>query len=204
MTQTPTDFEGAEFLRTRRMVLRGLRIADIPDLTALNADADVARWSLDPCPTDYFGVARSVVGANQCYLAQPGLGAWHASDLGGRFIGLFTLAHSTETGEVEIGTRLLPSVWGRLYPIEGGRALCAHAFGTLALDRILGMCHPQNVAVPAILRRLGFAADGEAPYFGGRALRFVLERDVWRSHGDAGPATAKQDRRANGRDPGKV
>jgi len=189
LTSARTDFEGAEFLRTRRMVLRGLRLADIPALTALNADADVARWSLDPCPTDYFGVAKTVLGANECYVMQPGLGAWHASDRDGRFIGLFTLAHSLETGDIEIGTRLLPSAWGRLYPVEGGRALCAHAFGTLRLDRILGMCHPQNLAVPAILRRLGFVADGDGPYFGGRASRFVLEREAW-SRGRKGHATA--------------
>lgn len=181
MTTTPTDFEGAEFLRTRRLVMRGLKMADIPALIALNADEDVARWSLDPCPKDYFGVARIVIRANECYLLHPGLGMWHASDTDGRFVGLFTLAPSSETGEIEIGTRLLPSTWGRLYPIEGGRALCEHAFGTLRLPRIVGMCHPNNVAVPAILRRLGFAADGEAPYYGGRALRFVLDAATWSS-----------------------
>lgn len=179
MTSAPTDFDGAEFLRTRRMVLRGLRMADIPALTALNADQDVRRWSLDPCPTDYFGIAKVVIRANESYLLHPGLGAWHASAADGGFIGIFTLARSAETGEIEIGTRLLPSAWGRLYPVEGGRALCEHGFGTLRLDRIVGMCHPDNAAVPAILRRLGFVADGRAPYYGTEGLRFVLEREAW-------------------------
>lgn len=180
--QPSHDFEGAEFLRTRRLVLRGLRMADIPAFMALNADEEVSRWSLDPCPTDYFGVAKMVIRANESYLLRPGLGAWHASDVEGRFVGLFTLAAREGDGVVEIGTRLHPSAWGRLYPIEGGRALCEHAFTNLQLPQVVGMCHPQNAAVPAILRRLGFSADGETDdYFGGRALRYVLRRDVWLS-----------------------
>lgn len=176
----PHDFEGAEFLRTRRLVLRGLRMADIPAFMALNADEEVSRWSLEPCPKDYFGVAKMVIRANESYLLRPGLGAWHASDVAGRFVGLFTLAARDEDGVIEIGTRLHPAVWGRLYPVEGGRALCEHAFATLQLPQVLGMCHPQNVAVPAILRRLGFSLDGETDdYFGSRALRYVLRRDDW-------------------------
>jgi RimJ/RimL family protein N-acetyltransferase len=178
--QNPHDFEGAEFLRTRRLVLRGLRMADIPAFMALNADEDVSRWSLEPCPKDYFGVAKMVIRANESYLLRPGLGAWHASDVDGHFVGLFTLVAREEGGPVEIGTRLHPSVWGRLYPVEGGRALCEHAFTTLDLPQVVGLCHPHNAAVPAILRRLGFSADGETDdYFGGRALRYVLRRDDW-------------------------
>jgi RimJ/RimL family protein N-acetyltransferase len=177
---SPHDFEGAEFLRTRRLVLRGLRMADIPAFMALNADEAVSRWSLEPCPKDYFGVAKMVIRANESYLLQPGLGAWHASDVDGKFVGLFTLVAREEGGPVEIGTRLHPSTWGRLYPVEGGRALCEHAFTTLQLPKIVGLCHPQNAAVPAILRRLGFSPDGETDdYFGGRAQRYVLRREDW-------------------------
>lgn len=181
--QPSHDFDGAEFLRTRRLVLRGLRMADIPAFMALNADEEVSRWSLDPCPKDYFGVAKVVIRANESYLLRPGLGAWHASDAAGNFVGMFTLAAREEDGVVEIGARLHPSTWGRLYSVEGSRALCEHAFATLQLPQVVGLCHPQNAAVPAILRRLGFSPDGETDdYFGGRALRYVLRREDWLAH----------------------
>lgn len=180
--QAEHDFPGAQFLRTRRLVLRGLRLADVPALLALNRDSEVSRWSLDPCPTDYYGVAGMIFRANHLYLTQPGLGVWHASDLEGRFIGIFTLATREGDSVVEIGTRLHRSAWGRLYPIEGGRALCEHAFTTLRVPQVAGLCHPGNLAVPAILRRLGFAQDGEADYFGGRAQRYVLQREAWLEH----------------------
>jgi RimJ/RimL family protein N-acetyltransferase len=175
-----SDFPARPFLSTRRLCLRELCLADIPSLTAMNADADVARSLVEPCPTDYLGIAKIIFHANACYLTRPGLGVWHASDHDGRFVGVFSLMPIEGSDDVEIGTRLSPWTWGRLYPIEGGRALCAHAFETVGLSRLIGLFHPDNVAVPAILRRLGFTADGETLHFGNRALRFVLPREEWR------------------------
>jgi len=173
------DFPARPFLRTHRVVLRELCLADIPALIAMNRAERVARWLVEPCPTDYFDVAGLVFRANACYLDRPGLGVWHASDHAGRFIGVFSLMPIEGSADIEIGTRLQPDAWGRLYPIEGGRALCAHAFETVGLPRLLGLCHPDNRAVPAILRRLGFMAAGETLHFGHRALRFVLQREDW-------------------------
>ncbi|MEP7042826.1 MAG: GNAT family N-acetyltransferase [Dokdonella sp.] len=179
------DFPARPFLRTSRLRLRELCLADIPQLTAMNADADVARSLVEPCPTDYFGVAKTIFHANACYLTRPGLGVWHASDHEGHFVGVFSLMPIEGCDEVEIGTRLCPRTWGRLYSIEGGRALCTHAFDTVGLSQLLGLCHPENSAVPAILRRLGFVLDGETLHFGNRALRFVLRRDEWRRRQNA-------------------
>ncbi len=196
--QPATDFPGAEFLHTRRMSLRGLRLADVAALTALNADPEVARWLLEPIETDYFGIAKVVFRANELYLARPGLGAWRADDDEGRFLGIFSLMPLEGSEEIEIGTRLNRFAWARLLAVEGGRALCAHAFTNLGLPRLAGLCHPRNVAVPAILRRLGFVANGEAQYHGKTALRFVLERQEWRkrqtvSLNDTGAETPAQE-----------
>ena len=184
-TALANDFPARPFLSTRRLRLRELCLGDIPALTAMNANADVARSLVEPCPTDYLGVARIIFHANACYLTRPGLGVWHASDLEGRFVGVFSLMPIEGSDEVEIGTRLCPRTWGRLYPIEGGRALCAHAFETVGLPRLLGLCHPDNRAVPAILRRLGFTAAGETLHFGHRALHFVLQREAWYAQPDS-------------------
>jgi RimJ/RimL family protein N-acetyltransferase len=192
-TASSSDFPARPFLSTRRLHLRELCLADIPSLTAMNADADVARSLVEPCPIDYLGVAKIIFHANACYLTRPGLGVWHASDQDGRFVGVFSLMPIEGSDDVEIGTRLSPWTWGRLYPIEGGRALCAHAFDTVGLPRLFGLCHPDNIAVPAILRRLGFTADGETLHFGNRALRFVLSGEDWRLQRAARRATPSVD-----------
>ena len=110
---------------------------------------------------------------------RPGLGVWHTSDRSGRFIGVFALAPIEGSDEVELGTRLLREFWGRLYSVEGARALCDHAFSNVGLSYLVGLCHPRNTAVPAILRRLGFEIDGEMLHFGNPALRYVLRYDAW-------------------------
>lgn len=174
------DFPGEELLRTRRMRLRGLRYADIFELQHLGRDARVGRALLDAPVDTVAGACALVDTANRVYRDRPGLGLWRADDEHGAFIGFFSLMAEIDPREVEIGTRLLPRAWGRGYALEGGAALCGHAFTTLGLPALLGLCDPANRSVPPLLGRLGFVADGETEQFGNRALRFVLRREDWR------------------------
>ncbi len=181
------DFAGAVLLRTRRLVLRGLRFADINAVQALNGDAEVSRRLLEPCPQKFFEVAATIAQANRIYAERPGLGVWHASDGDGRFVGLFSLMPVEGSDEIEIGARLRPAFWGRLYSVEGSRALCAHAFETLRLPHLVGFCDPANSAVLAIFRRLGFRPVGDARHFGKPARKYVLAHADWRPMGIAVP-----------------
>ena len=174
------DHPGTELLRARRLRLRGLRYADIFDLQRLGRDARATQALLD-APVDSVAAACALIdNANRVYRERPGLGVWRADDEQGRFIGFFSLMAELDPAEVEIGTRLLPHAWGRGYALEGGAALCAHAFDALQLPALVGLCDPRNRAVPPLLARLGFVADGETEQFGNRALRFVLRREHWR------------------------
>lgn len=172
------DYPGAELLRTRRMRLRGLRYADVFDLQRLGRNERVTRTLID-APVDSMLAACVLIDtANRVYRERPGLGVWRADDERGEFIGFFSLM--AEVGpEVKIGTRLLPRAWGRGYALEGGAALCTHAFDTLQLPALVGLCDPRNRSVPPLLARLGFVADGDTEQFGNRALRFVLRREQW-------------------------
>lgn len=179
-TSTRRDYPGAEYLRSRRLRLRGLRYADIFDLQALGRDARTTQALLD-APVDSVAAACALIDtANRVYRERPGLGVWRADDERGAFIGFFSLMAEFDPAVVEIGTRLLPRAWGRGYALEGGAALCAHAFDTLRLPALVGLCAPENRSVPPLLARLGFVADGETEQFGHRALRFVLRRADWR------------------------
>lgn len=174
------DYPGTVLLRTRRLVLRGLRFGDIGAIQALNSNADVSRWLLEPCPIRFFDVAAMIAQANRTYQETPGLGIWHASDEEGHFVGLYSLMPVEGTDEIEIGARLKPERWGRLYSVEGTRALCAYAFDTLRLSRLVGFCDAGNVAVPVIFRRLGFHPVGEVRHFDKPARKFALARSEWK------------------------
>lgn len=167
------------FLRTRRMTLRHLRPGDVFDLQYLGRNARVAAALLDAPVDDIASAAALVATAARVRQLRPGLGIWRADDARG-FLGFFSLMAELDPGEVEIGTRLLPRAWGRGYALEGGEALCGHAFDTLGLTALVGMCDPANRSVPPLLARLGFRRDGHAEQFGRPALRMRLDRGDWR------------------------
>ncbi len=176
----PSDFQGTEFLRTRRLRLRGLRYADMFDLQRLGRDSRASAALLD-APVDSLAAACALVEkANRIYAERPGLGFWRAEGADGRFLGFFSLVAELDPDEVEIGARLLPMAWGRGYGLEGGAALCTHAFAALALPCLVALCHPANRAVPSLLARLGFVRQADTLQFGRSALRFVLRREDWR------------------------
>jgi RimJ/RimL family protein N-acetyltransferase len=174
----PQDFARRDFLASRRLRLRELGYADVRALTELGEDDRVHAALVDARMRSLAEVVGLVVWANQIYRDRPGLGIWRA-DADGGFMGVFSLVPIPGTNEVEIGTRLLPRAWGRGYALEGGAALCDHAFSRIGLERLVGLCHPENRSVPPLLMRLGFRADGSTLHFGNRALRFVLERAAW-------------------------
>jgi len=175
MATVPDD----EFLRTRRMVLRVLRPGDVFDLQRLGRDPRVSAALLDAPVDDIASAAALVETARRIHRERPGLGLWRADDAQG-FLGFFSLMAELDPGEVELGARLLPRAWGRGYSLEGAAALCAHAFGTLGLPSLVGLCDPSNRSVPPALARLGFRPDGTTRQFGRPALRMRLPRGEWR------------------------
>ncbi|GHD73455.1 hypothetical protein GCM10007164_22710 [Luteimonas padinae] len=167
------------FLQTRRMTLRRLRPSDVFDLQYLGRNARVSEALLDAPVDDIASAAALVEASARVHRERPGLGVWRADDARG-FLGFFSLMAEFDPREVEIGTRLLPRAWGRGYALEGGAALCGHAFGTLGLPALVGLCDPANRSVPPLLARLGFRPDGTTEQFGRPALRMCLPREEWR------------------------
>lgn len=170
------DYPGTELLRTHRLILRELRFSDVGNLSNLHQEKKVREMLLEPVPVAFLEIAGLVILANRTYTEKPGCGIWLAEDHQGNFVGLFSLMPIADSDEVELGARLMPEMFGRLYSLEGARALRDYAFACMPISRLHGFCHPENHAVPAIFRRLGFSAAGEAEHFGNPALKFLLER----------------------------
>ncbi len=164
---------------TRRMCMTDLALGQSLDLLRLGLERRVAEHILD-APLDTLGEIVALIEHTQrIRQSHPGLGIWHAQVARLGFIGIFSLVPSTEVGEVEIGTRLLTKAWGRGYALEGGIALCEHAFTTLGLPSLIGLCTPENRSVPPLLERLGFEADGVTTQYGRSAVRHRLRREHW-------------------------
>ncbi len=98
-----------------------------------------------------------------------------------RFAGWFNLMPMTrQPKEVELGSRLLPEVWGTGLALEGGELLLAHAFNTLGRDRVWAVGHIAHRSVRYCVIALGFEDRGVRDYEGGPAQHYVIDADRWR------------------------
>ena len=70
-------------------------------------------------------------------------------------IGITVTGTSPEGRVVNLGYFLKPEAWGKGYTTEAARAVAAHAFGRLGVDRIESGCLAENSASERALARLG-------------------------------------------------
>ena len=100
--------------------------------------------------------------------AEKGFGLWGVRARDGGpiqgFVGLSVPAFLPEIlPAVEVGWRLHPDVWGRGWATEGGAVALDVAFAAppdgLALDRVVSIFEPENVASGRVMDRLGFTFD---------------------------------------------
>jgi RimJ/RimL family protein N-acetyltransferase len=147
--------------------------------------------------------------AMECYREYEGLGVWAAeqikailseSDLANpevrallsdealekfsrprpHFIGWFNLMPvPSDLDEIELGSRLIPSVWGSGLSVKGGKMLLNHAFDVLQRDRVWAFCHPQNRSAQYCVYYLGFEYIGTQDYNGQQAHAFRINRQKW-------------------------
>lgn len=146
-----------------RIVLRHPRGADLDDLYALFASADVTRyWSHGPWQARHQAEAylRDIhAGAASGQLLQ-----WAITLRGeDRLIGTVTLyAFAREHARCEIGFALHPSHWGRGLAREAVSTVLAHAIHALGIQRIKADADPDNAASLRLLESLGFRREGHA------------------------------------------
>jgi RimJ/RimL family protein N-acetyltransferase len=168
---------------TPRLALREFDAADLPALLAMHRDPRLREHLVDDYPLHEDAVAALFLERlAQAYRSHEGLGIWHASALQPvpAFAGWFSLMPlAGRPGEVELGSRLLPSAWGSRLVFDGGELLLDHAFDRLGLQYVWGICHEGNRSALAVLATLGFEAMGVMPYDGSPACHFRISLNAW-------------------------
>jgi len=155
---------GAE-LRTERLTLRALALADAPRLAAITSDPGVARMvSRIPCPNPVV----SVEGFILIMQARAPLGTDHvfAIDLPGQgAIGCVGAHGASPQGPFELGYYLGRDWWGHGFATEAARAVAAH-MEALGATHIEAGHFVDNPASGRVLEKAGFIATGAvAPRF---------------------------------------
>jgi RimJ/RimL family protein N-acetyltransferase len=67
----------------------------------------------------------------------------------------FRPAKAAQITEVELGYRLLKSVWGKGYATEGSRALIQKGFAELGVQRVVAFTMVVNVASRRVMEKAG-------------------------------------------------
>lgn len=141
------------------MILRRFTAADADALAELHGDAAVMRHIDDGVPVPREVVVRETLPAilGEYDELPAGLGQFAA--LAPEFVGWFALKPADSVGldpaDVELGYRLLPSVWGRGLATEGARLLVRRAFAELALPRVVATTMAVNVGSRRVLEKAG-------------------------------------------------
>jgi RimJ/RimL family protein N-acetyltransferase len=166
---------------TRRLALVPATLDDLDAVWALWRQPEVRRYLFDDIPV----TRERASDALRRGLGDGEIGIWivrgQAEAVVIGTVGLLrtTIAvpHDADfLGSIEVLAAFAPHVWGRGYAIEALEPLVAHAFGTLALARLVAVADIPNEASDRMLRRLEFTATGECEGPVYRARTYVLNR----------------------------
>ena len=146
------------FIRTHNLLLRPGWVEDAPALTDAFAREDVV-MTLAKAPWPYaLDDAVAYLGRER-RSPESDLLIFLRSAMIPRLIGGISLAERTD-GQVELGYWIVPSLWGRGYATEAGRAVVAAARDSLRIERLVSGHFADNPASGQVLEKLGFAPTG--------------------------------------------
>ncbi|MEK4324801.1 GNAT family protein [Paenibacillus sp. FSL R7-0312] len=148
-------------LTGRRVRLRAMAAGDAGALFKIWCHPQVAPWLDAP-----FLSSAEEAGALIALLAQMALEEesirWSILGLDGEVIGSCGYNHWQLEGAYrgEIGFELSPAAMGQGYMREALELMLDFGFGSMGLNRIEALCHPDNIRAEKLITRLGFRQEG--------------------------------------------
>jgi RimJ/RimL family protein N-acetyltransferase len=148
-------------LRTERLLLRGVILADAPRIQELAGDRDIASTTLRiPHPYED-GMAEACI-ASHPQLLEAGTSLPLAVVLAQtqQFIGAVGLEINAEYERAELGYWIGKPYWGHGYCTEAARAVVRYAFEDLRLNKIVAHHFARNPASGRVMEKLGMMREG--------------------------------------------
>lgn len=153
-------FDGV-LLHTPRLLLRPPQAGDAPALLQAFSDPQAMRYWSTPAWTALDQAEGFIERSLQSLATGEALRLIIVRNADARVLGqctLFSIARSCR--RAEIGYLLDRTEWGQGYMQEALKALIAHGFGTMGLNRIEADIDPRNTRSARSLERLGFQREG--------------------------------------------
>jgi ribosomal-protein-alanine N-acetyltransferase len=85
--------------------------------------------------------------------------------------------HQFSSGDVELGYSFARARWGQGYATEAGHAALRYGFEMLALDEIIALAFPPNLASQRVMQKLGMTHEGTtSDYYHSELVIYRLAR----------------------------
>jgi RimJ/RimL family protein N-acetyltransferase len=161
-------------IETERLVLRGWTEADLDPLAAMYAQERVVRY-LGNAETATRDETWRAIAMMLGHWELRGYGPWAVEErMTGSFVGRIGLFNPEGWPGLEVGWVLAPDHWGKGYATEGARATLDWAFGTLDVDHVISLIHPENVASIRVAERVGETSEGTTDFRGHELLVYGI------------------------------
>ena len=154
-------------LRTRRLVLRPWREAEIPAVFAICQDPEVQRWTTVPSPylmkdAEWFVREHAPSGFRTGDEATFGVFVADTGQIAGSIglTGITTLVQGRGVRTAEIGYWANPDTRGRGYITEAVREVVRWAFEEVRLGRVVWQAFDGNAASRRVIEKVGFTIVG--------------------------------------------
>jgi RimJ/RimL family protein N-acetyltransferase len=153
-------------IRTARLSLRSFTLQDTDDLQQILEVPGVLQYFPNPEPPERDRVEK-LIERQIKHWQDYGYGWWAVESLSDKqLLGWSGLQYLPETDEIEVGYLLGKPYWGFGLATESAQAGIEFGFGTLGLQEIVGIVHPENIASQRVLEKVGLRFVKEAVYFG--------------------------------------
>lgn len=149
-------------LRTERLLLDAVALGDLPSLAALAGDRTIADTTISvPHPLDAEAARQWLERLAEGMATSSAQHFAVRERTGGPLIGMVSLRGiDREHDEAELSVWIGMPFWGRGYATEAARAVVAHAFDVVHLNRLVAHHMVRNPAAGRMLGKLGFRREG--------------------------------------------
>jgi RimJ/RimL family protein N-acetyltransferase len=148
-------------LTTARLRLEPFDDSHLEGLNAINADSEVMRYLADRPETRQETLA--VIERVKARWVEWGFSWWiFIERQSGEIVGAGCIQYlgKDPTNHLEIGWRVRRDKWRQGFAFEAAERMAAFAFETLETNLLCAVCHPENVASVAVMKKLGMRFRG--------------------------------------------
>jgi ribosomal-protein-alanine N-acetyltransferase len=164
-------------LQTVRLSLRECEPEDLDALATILSDPVTMRYY--PVSFDIAAVS-DWIQRNRARYANDGYGLWAMIlNSTGELIGDCGLSRQSVDGvdEIEIGYHVRRDLWGRGYATEAARACRDYGFANLAVERLISLIRPENLASRRVAEKNGMTIWKEVKRVNLLHYVYVIKRD---------------------------